>query len=76
MKQARKIVGFVVPSSPTVTLGFVDVGLIWKMLFVVAISETGMEALEQTSPMMNLTPSWSITLLAAKYYIEILSKCF
>jgi len=65
MKQARKMYGFTLPSVPTVTDGLVEVGLIWMTPLAVAISETGMDALEHTSPMMNLTPSWSMTLLAA-----------
>src|SRR5512147_3128669 len=65
MKQARKMYSFTFPSLPTVTSGFVEVGLIWMTFLLLAISDTGMEALEQTSPTMYLTLSWSMALLAA-----------
>ena len=52
MKQARKIYGFALPFESIVTAVFVEVGLIWITFAAFAISETGMEALEQTSPMM------------------------
>src|SRR4030042_1357766 len=65
MKQARKMYGLVAPEASTVTEGFVEVGLTWITFLALAISETGIEALEQTSPMMNFTLSWSMTLLAA-----------
>src|SRR4030042_3549913 len=65
MKQARKMYGLVAPEASTVTEGLVEVGLIWITFLALAISATGLEALEQTSPMMNLTLSWSMTLLAA-----------
>src|SRR4030065_139105 len=65
MKQARKMYGLVAPEASTVTEGVGEGGLIWIAFLALAISETGIEALEQTSPMMNLTLSWSMTLLAA-----------
>ena len=65
MKQARKMYGLVVPVGVHRDRGLVEVGLIWMTFFALAISEIGIEALEQTSPMMNFTLSWSMTLLAA-----------
>ena len=53
------------PSLSTVRTGLVEVGLIWMTLLLLAISETGIDALEQTSPMMYFTLSWLMTLFAA-----------
>ena len=40
------------PFLSTVTVGLVEVGLIWMTFAAFAISEIGMDALEHTSPMM------------------------
>jgi hypothetical protein len=57
MKQARKMYACVLPSAFTVTRVLVEVPLIWMIYFAFAISDTGIEADEHTSPMMNFTLS-------------------
>ena len=52
MKHALKMYAFVAPFLSTVTVGLVEVGLIWITLAALAISEMGIDALEHTSPMM------------------------